>query len=126
MRLAFFIEQDVGRLQVIVEDASAATRAIARSYFPARAGDLVAVQAPFSFWGKYGESDFGGSHGSFYRYDTDVPLFLYGASFRAGYYGQAEMVHLAATLARVLGISLPAACEGEPLVDTLVQPIRLR
>ena len=105
---------------------TAASRAIARSYFPARAGDVVAVQAPFSFWGKYGESDFGGSHGSFYRYDTDVPLFLYGASFRAGYYGQAEMVHLAATLARVLGISLPAACEGEPLVDTLVQPIRLR
>ena len=99
---------------------TAASRAIARSYFPTRAGDIVAVQAPFSFWGKYGESDFGGSHGSFYRYDTDVPLFLYGAPFRAGYYGQAEMVDLAATLARLLGISLPAACEGEPLVKTLV------
>lgn len=99
---------------------TAATRAIARSYFPTRAGDVVAVQAPFSFWGKYGETDFGGSHGSFYRYDTDVPLFLYGAPFRAGYYGQTEMVHLAATLARVLGVSLPAACEGEPLVETLV------
>jgi arylsulfatase A-like enzyme len=95
-------------------------RAIARSYFPMRAGDLVAVQAPYSFWGKYGETDFGGSHGSFYRYDTDVPLFFYGAPFRAGYYGQAEMVDLAATLARVLGVSLPAACEGKPLVETLV------
>ncbi len=99
---------------------TAAARAIARSYFPTRAGDVVAVQAPFSFWGKYGERDFGGSHGSFYRYDTDVPLFLYGAPFRAGYYGQTEMVHLAATLARVLGVSLPAACEGEPLIETLV------
>jgi predicted AlkP superfamily pyrophosphatase or phosphodiesterase len=99
---------------------TAAARAIARSYFPARAGDVVAVQAPFSFWGKYGETDFGGSHGSFYRYDSDVPLFLYGAPFRAGYYGQVEMVHLAATLARVLGVSLPAACEGAPLVETLV------
>jgi predicted AlkP superfamily pyrophosphatase or phosphodiesterase len=99
---------------------TAASRAIARSFFPARAGDVVAVQAPFSFWGKYGESDFGGSHGSFYRYDTDVPLFFYGAPFRAGYYGQAEMVDLAATLARLLGISLPAACEGKPLVETLV------
>lgn len=99
---------------------TAASRAIARSYFATRAGDVVAVQAPFSFWGKYGESDFGGSHGSFYRYDTDVPLFFYGAPFRAGYYGQAEMVNLAATLARLLGLSLPAACEGEPLVETLV------
>ena len=98
---------------------TAAMRAIARSYFPMRAGDLVAVQAPYSFWGKYGETDFGGSHGSFYRYDTDVPLFFYGAPFRAGYYGQAEMVDLAATLARVLGVSLPAACEGKPLVETL-------
>ncbi|MGE5817108.1 MAG: alkaline phosphatase family protein [Deltaproteobacteria bacterium] len=99
---------------------TAAARAIARSYFPARAGEVVAVQAPFSYWGKYGETDFGGSHGSFYRYDTDVPLFLYGAPFRAGYYGQAEMVDLAATLARLLGISLPAACEGKPLIETLV------
>ena len=99
---------------------TAASIAIARSYFPARAGDVVAVQAPFSYWGKYGESDFGGSHGSFYRYDTDVPLFFYGDPFRAGYYGQTEMVDLAATLARLLGISLPAACEGKPLVETLV------
>jgi predicted AlkP superfamily pyrophosphatase or phosphodiesterase len=99
---------------------TAAARAIARSYFPTRAGDVVAVQAPFSFWGKYGETDFGGSHGSFYRYDTDVPLFLYGAPFRTGYYGQTEMVHLAATLARVLGVSLPAACEGQPLIETFV------
>jgi predicted AlkP superfamily pyrophosphatase or phosphodiesterase len=96
-----------------------AMRAVARSYFTARAGDVVAIQAPFSFWGKYGESDFGGSHGSFYRYDTDVPLYLYGEPFRAGYYGQVEMVDLAATLARILGVSLPAGCEGKPLAETL-------
>jgi predicted AlkP superfamily pyrophosphatase or phosphodiesterase len=97
-----------------------AMRAVARSYFPQRAGDVVAIQAPFSFWGKYGESDFGGSHGSFYRYDTDVPLYLYGEPFRAGYYGQVEMVDLAATLARLLGVSLPAACEGKPLIEIFV------
>lgn len=97
-----------------------ASRAIARSFFPARAGDVVAVQAPFSFWGKYGEKDAGGSHGSFYRYDTDVPLFFYGPLFRPGTYGQVEMVDLAATLARALGTTLPAACEGEPLENLLV------
>lgn len=98
---------------------TAASRAIARSFMPARAGDVILVQAPFSFWGKYGEKDFGGSHGSFYRYDADVPLYLYGPPFRAGYHGQAEMVDLAATLARVLGLTLPAACEGEPLTGVL-------
>ncbi len=96
-----------------------AARAIARSFFPARAGDLIAVQAPFSFWGKYGEKDFGGSHGSFYRYDTDVPLILAGAPFKPGYHGAAEMVDLAATLAHVLGTAPPAACEGEVLTRVL-------
>lgn len=98
---------------------TAAARAVARSFFPQRAGDVIAVQAPFSYWGKYGEKDYGGSHGSFYRYDTDVPLWLYGTPFRPGWHGQAEMVDLAATLGRVLGVTLPAACEGEPLVRVL-------
>jgi predicted AlkP superfamily pyrophosphatase or phosphodiesterase len=98
---------------------TAASRAIARSYFPQRAGDVVAIQAPFSYWGKYGEKEYGGSHGSFYRYDTDVPLYFYGASFRPGQHGQAEMVDLAATLSRVLGVNLPAACEGQPLTDVI-------
>jgi predicted AlkP superfamily pyrophosphatase or phosphodiesterase len=90
-------------------------RAVARSFFPARAGDVVAVQAPFSYWGKYGEKNYGGSHGSFYRYDTDVPLVLAGAPFKSGYAGATEMVDLAATLAHVLGLPPPAACEGEVL-----------
>ncbi|MSP61622.1 MAG: alkaline phosphatase family protein [Myxococcales bacterium] len=98
---------------------TAAARAVTRSFHRGRSGDVVAVQAPFSYWGKYGEKEFGGSHGSFYRYDTDVPLVLAGAPFRAGYHGQAEMVDLAATLARVLGVAVPAGCEGEPLVRVL-------
>lgn len=96
-----------------------AARAVTRSFYAPRAGDVIAVQAPFSFWGKYGEKDYGGSHGSFYRYDTDVPLVFAGAPFQPGYHGQAEMVDLAATLARVLGLTPPAACEGEPLLRIL-------
>jgi hypothetical protein len=94
---------------------TAASRAVARTFFPARSGDVIAVQAPFSFWGKYGEKDFGGSHGSFYRYDTDVPLFFTGSLFKPGHYGQVEMVDAAATLARALELGLPSACEGVPL-----------
>jgi predicted AlkP superfamily pyrophosphatase or phosphodiesterase len=96
-----------------------AARAVARSFYPARAGDVIAVQAPFSYWGKYGEKNYGGSHGSFYRYDSDVPLLLSGAPFKPGYHGPTEMVDLAATLARVLGVTPPAACEGEPISRVL-------
>lgn len=92
-----------------------AAQAVTLSFYPARAGDVIAVQAPFSFWGKYGEKEFGGSHGSFYRYDTDVPVVFYGAAFKPGRHGDAEMVDLAATLSRALGVGAPAACEGRAL-----------
>lgn len=98
---------------------TAQARAVARSFFPVRSGDVVLVQAPFSFWGKYAEKDTGSTHGSAYRYDTDVPLVLAGKPFKPGFYGNAEMVDLAATLARVLGLTPPAACEGEPLERAL-------
>jgi hypothetical protein len=48
-----------------------------------------------------------------------VPLVLAGAPFKAGYQGAAEMVDLAATLAHVLGVPPPAACEGEVLTRVL-------
>ena len=94
---------------------TAIARAVARSYVPTRSGDVVLLQAPFSFWGKYGEKDWGDTHGSPYRYDTDVPLVFLGKGVVPGRRGGADMVDLAATLARRLGLPMPAACEGEPL-----------
>lgn len=92
---------------------TAQSLAVVRSFHRARSGDVILVQAPFSFWGKYGEKDFGGSHGSFYRYDTDVPVILDGAPFKPGYAGGLEMVDVAATLAHLLGTAPPAQCEGQ-------------
>jgi hypothetical protein len=92
---------------------TAAARAVTRSFYAPRVGDVIAVNGPFSYWGKYGEKNYGGSHGSFYRYDTDVPLIFLGTPFKAGLHGQTEMVDLAATLAHLLGTAAPAACEGE-------------
>ena len=100
----------------------AASRAIVRSFFPPRSGDVVLVQAPFSFWGKSGEWDFGSGHGSFNRYDTDVPVFFLGAPFSAGYFGETAMVDLAATLARLLNVNQPASCEGSPIGEILRAP----
>ncbi len=97
-------------------------KAIARSFFAPRAGDVLLVQAPFSFWGKYGEKEVGSTHGSFYRYDTDVPVFFWGAPFGSGYFGETEMVDLAATLARLLNVNQPASCEGQPISEILAPP----
>lgn len=92
---------------------------VTRSYFPPRGGDLVIVASPFSFWGKYGEKDFGSTHGSSWRYDTDVPLIFWGAPFQPGDHGLASQVDLVPTLTRVLGIAEPAGCEGRPLARAL-------
>jgi hypothetical protein len=96
---------------------------VARSFSPKHGGDLLLVQAPFSFWGRYAERPTGASHGSPYRYDSDVPLILWGAPFRPGFHGETDMVNLAATLSHVLGVSAPAACEGRVLVEALRPPL---
>jgi hypothetical protein len=96
-----------------------AARAAVRSYFPPRGGDVVLLTAPYYFWGKYGEKAAGSTHGSFYRYDTDVPVMLVGSSFVPGNHGVIEMVDVTATLAHVLNLTPPPACEGRPVLRML-------
>jgi hypothetical protein len=96
-----------------------AARAVVRSYFPPRGGEVVLVTAPYYFWGKYGEKDQGSTHGSFYRYDTDVPVIFSGPWFLPGDHGVIEMVDVAATLSHLLRLTPPAACEGRPLLKIL-------
>jgi arylsulfatase A-like enzyme len=94
---------------------TALARAVTLSFSPTRSGDLVVVQAPFSFWGKYAEKDVGSTHGSAFHYDTDVPVIFTGKPFQPGFFGSASVVDIAATLARTLGLTPPAACEGKSL-----------
>ena len=86
---------------------------ILRSYHAPRGGDVVMWTLPFYFWGKYGEKDVGSTHGTFYRYDSEVPVLLAGPGVRHGRYGVREMVDVAATLSQLLGITAPAASEGQ-------------
>ena len=51
-----------------------------------------------------------------------MPVFFLGAPFAAGYFGETEMVDLAATLARLLGVNQPASCEGQPIGEILAAP----
>jgi hypothetical protein len=80
---------------------------------------VVTVTAPFSFWGKYAEKDWGTTHGSPFRYDTDVPLVFVGKPFKPGYFGETNMVNLAATLSEVLHLTRPSGCEGQALEEAL-------
>ncbi len=85
---------------------------ILRSYHAPRGGDVVLWTLPFYFWGKYGEKDVGSTHGTFYRYDSEVPVLLAGPGVRPGRYGVREMVDIAPTLSQLLGLTAPAASEG--------------
>ncbi|MBC7471079.1 MAG: alkaline phosphatase family protein [Ramlibacter sp.] len=57
------------------------------------------------------------THGSPHPYDTHVPLLFWGPAWvRAGRVDTpVEMVDLAPTLARLIGVATPAASEGKPL-----------
>lgn len=87
-------------------------RALLRTYFVPRGGDVVMWTLPFYIWGKYAEKDTGTTHGTFYRYDTDVPLVFAGAGVVPGKYGVREMIDLAPTLSHLLGVARPAGAEG--------------
>jgi len=87
---------------------------IVRSYHAPRGGDVVMWTLPFYFWGKYGEKDTGSTHGTYYRYDSEVPVLLAGPGVRPGTkYGVREMVDVAPTLSFLLGLVAPAASEGD-------------
>lgn len=57
------------------------------------------------------------THGSPYSYDTNVPLLLYGPAWvtPGRIDTRVEVVDLAPTLARLLGIPAPSSCEGKVL-----------
>jgi predicted AlkP superfamily pyrophosphatase or phosphodiesterase len=93
--------------------------AVLASYHPERSGDLVALPRPYhQFAGSAAPAE-GTGHGSPYWYDRRVPLVLFGSAFAAGpYHGAASPVDIAPTLARVVGITLPAA-DGRVLTEAL-------
>jgi hypothetical protein len=65
------------------------------------------------------------SYGSFYNYDTRVPLFLYGAQFGAQVIERGiEVVDLAPTVARAAGLSVPSSATGVVLGEAFADEKR--
>lgn len=81
-------------------------------------GDIVVVAKPYWY---FSSSDHGASHGSPYKYDTNVPLMLMGKPWiKPGSHGEyAEAMDIAPSLAHILRIRPPAASEGRVLVESL-------
>jgi predicted AlkP superfamily pyrophosphatase or phosphodiesterase len=95
-------------------DADPITRAAARSYFEGRSGDLVLL--PRAYWIT---SESTTTHGTGHRYDTRVPVILFGHGIRAGEYLQpASPIDIAPTLAFLSSVTL-ADPMGRVLTEAL-------
>jgi predicted AlkP superfamily pyrophosphatase or phosphodiesterase len=91
-----------------------------KSFHPDRSGDVILILKPFYIWGKYAEKDEGATHGSPYSYDTHVPLIIRGSAIKPGVYPEnIDMADLAPTIATILKINPPAACQGHTLAEAL-------
>lgn len=88
--------------------------AVRKSWYSERSGDIAIVLKPH--WMFAGPTTVA-SHGSPHAYDTHVPLLVYGPRWvkPARHEGRVEIVDIAPTLARLLGIAAPSSSEGKPL-----------
>jgi predicted AlkP superfamily pyrophosphatase or phosphodiesterase len=91
-----------------------AFEAMRNAWHPERSGDLQVGLKPY--W-MYDAGTTGTTHGSHHPYDTNVPLLLYGPSWMSPgrVDKRVEVVDIAPTLARILRVPAPAACEGKLL-----------
>jgi predicted AlkP superfamily pyrophosphatase or phosphodiesterase len=91
-----------------------------RSFYASRSGDVLLVYRPGLVEASAG--DRGVTYGSPYGYDTQVPLFLKGPSFRAARFDHTvEMTALAPTLCAVNGATLPSSATGRVLAEAFAE-----
>lgn len=88
-------------------------RKIQNGFYPRRSGDVMINLMP----GWIAEQDkIRSSSGSMYRYDTNVPLIIFGGGIKAMRREESvDMTSLATTQAALIGITTPTAAEGEEL-----------
>jgi predicted AlkP superfamily pyrophosphatase or phosphodiesterase len=88
--------------------------AMQRAWHAEVSGDVQYVVKPY--W-MFGSSSAIATHGSPYPYDTNVPIMAWGPRWvKAGRVDErVEVVDIAPTVARWLGVAVPAASEGKPL-----------
>jgi len=92
---------------------------VRRSSYPGRSGDVALAYEPFTVEA-YGENR-GVASGSYHRYDTDVPLILFGRQFRkVTIQRDVPATVVAPTLATILDIASPSGATESPLAEALM------
>ncbi len=90
-------------------------RKMQNGFYPRRSGDVILNFVPGCIEERDGCVSLSGS---LYGYDTHVPLIFYGTGIRPQRIGRrVEMTAVTPTLARIAGITEPAASEGEVLEE---------
>ncbi len=98
--------------------SGALSRRVMNGFYRARAGDVWIITNPYSF--VFEGIALATTHGSPYRYDTHVPVILFGAGVRAGrYYNECSPSDIAPTIAAMLGVEPPATSVGRVLVEAI-------
>lgn len=88
-------------------------RKIQNGYYPRRSGDVIINLMPG--WITE-QNNIRSMSGSMYRYDTQVPLLIFGGGLAAAKHTEkVDITSLATTQAQLLRISAPSAAEGEVL-----------
>jgi hypothetical protein len=84
------------------------------AFHPVRSGDVLFAQKPFYFQGSATST-----HGSPWLYDRHIPLMVLGSVPSADVEATVSPASIAPTIARLLHIAEPAACEVDALRDVL-------
>ena len=111
--VAVFARGDLERGAVPPEAPFAA--AIYRTTYPGRSPDLQVVIKPYWLAETLGTRST--THGSPHPYDTHVPILFWGPRWlgTGRVEARVEVADIAPTLARLLGVPVPAQSEGKPL-----------
>lgn len=95
---------------------------LARSFQPARNGDVLFAYQAYQF---EGSGSAGTTHGSPYAYDRHLPVILLGPGVRKGIYAdRASPADIAPTLSAITGTELPPSSEGRVLFEALEEHAR--
>ena len=89
---------------------------IGRNFHPQRSGDIYVAQSPYSFL--FDEGAVAVMHGSPWAYDTHVPIMFLGAGIPPQISPRkVSTTDVAATLANMLGTTIPSSASGEVLLN---------
>jgi hypothetical protein len=88
------------------------------NFHPDRSGDIYVVFEPHWFVADFDGQTVTGSHGSPWRYDTNVPVIWMGPGVPQGRIGRpVETVDVALTISAYLGIRQPSGASGRIMTE---------